>query len=147
MVGTLWLLFDEGFADAVQLLSIYVYRTYGYLGRHAGSHQRFYVWKGMIPACLGDILGGGLFVGTYMYYQHLQGVDAPAIDGTQYDASPVGLMDFSSRRVDFRRKASVHEEEVGSSRLRTPTAKPESAWILAYDLGADVKEAVFVSHL
>jgi hypothetical protein len=80
----------------------------------------------MIPACLGNILGGGLFVGTYMYYQYLQGVDAPAIDGTHYDASPVGLMDFGSRRVELGRKAPVHEERIGSGGS-TPTAKPELA--------------------
>jgi hypothetical protein len=86
-----------------------------------------YIWKGMIPACLGNILGGGLFVGTYMYYQYLQGVDAPAIDGTHYDASPVGLMDFGSRRVELGRKAPVHEEERIGSGGSTPTAKPELA--------------------
>lgn len=81
----------------------------------------------MIPACLGNILGGGLFVGTYVYYQYLQGVDAPTIDGTQYDASPVGLMDFGSRRVDLGRKAPVHEEEAIGSGVSTPTTKPEPA--------------------
>ena len=86
-----------------------------------------YVWKGMIPACLGNILGGGLFVGTYVYYQYLQAVDAPAIDGMQYDASPVGLTDLGSRRVDLGRKASVHEEETIGSGVSTPTAKPKPA--------------------
>jgi hypothetical protein len=86
-----------------------------------------YIWKGMIPAALGNILGGGLFVGSYLYYQYLQGVDAPAIDGSQFSASPVGLMDFRNRRVDIGRKAPVHEEEMIRSGGSTPMAKPEPA--------------------
>lgn len=84
-----------------------------------------YIWKGMIPAGLGNIIGGGLFVGTYMYYQYLQGVDAPTIDGTQFSSTPVGLMDFGSRKIDLGRKAPVHEEEMIGSGGSTPVTKPE----------------------
>ena len=28
----------------------------------------FYIWHSMIPACLGNILGGGLFVATVFWY-------------------------------------------------------------------------------
>ena len=30
-----------------------------------------YVWKGIIPTLLGNIVGGGLFVGTYYWYMYL----------------------------------------------------------------------------
>lgn len=30
-----------------------------------------YVWKGIIPTLLGNIIGGGLFVGTYYWYMYL----------------------------------------------------------------------------
>lgn len=87
-----------------------------------------YVWKGIIPAGLGNIIGGGLFVGTYFYYQYLQGVDAPLIDGDGFDASPMGLMDFRSARVDLGRQPAVHEEEtVGvPSGNSTPASKPQA---------------------
>lgn len=84
-----------------------------------------YIWKGMIPAALGNILGGGLFVGSYIYYQYLQGVDSPAIDGSQFNSAPVGLMEFRNGRVDIGRRAPVHEEEMIGSGVSTPQAKTE----------------------
>ncbi|KAF7122918.1 hypothetical protein CNMCM5793_001029 [Aspergillus hiratsukae] len=30
-----------------------------------------YIWKGIIPTLLGNIIGGGLFVGTYYWYMYL----------------------------------------------------------------------------
>ena len=85
-----------------------------------------YIWKGMIPALLGNIIGGGLFVGSYIYYQYLQGLDAPAIDGSYYESSPVGLMKFRNRKVDLGRRASIHEEaKIEASGSSTPTKKPE----------------------
>ncbi|KAF7170319.1 hypothetical protein CNMCM5623_002763 [Aspergillus felis] len=30
-----------------------------------------YIWKGIIPALLGNIIGGGLFAGTYYWYMYL----------------------------------------------------------------------------
>ena len=65
---------------------------------------------------------------TYFYYQYLQGVDAPPIDGNGFDASPMGLMDFRSARVDLGRQPAVHEEEtVGvPSGNSTPASKPQA---------------------
>lgn len=44
-----------------------------------------YIWKGIIPALLGNIIGGGFFVGCLYYYLHLQGHDEVAIDGCYYE--------------------------------------------------------------
>lgn len=85
-----------------------------------------YIWKGVIPALLGNIIGGGLFVGSYIYYQFLQGADAPTIDGLPYESSPVGLMDFRNRKVDLGRKVLGHEEEsIEASGSSTSMKKPE----------------------
>lgn len=44
-----------------------------------------YVWKGVIPALLGNIVGGGFFVGTLYWYLHLEGQNEIAIDGHCYE--------------------------------------------------------------
>ncbi|KAF1842866.1 uncharacterized protein K460DRAFT_387126 [Cucurbitaria berberidis CBS 394.84] len=45
-----------------------------------------YIWKGIIPALLGNIIGGGFFVSCLYYYLHLQGHSDVAIDGSYYEA-------------------------------------------------------------
>ncbi|KAL8952865.1 MAG: hypothetical protein Q9222_001257, partial [Ikaeria aurantiellina] len=40
----------------------------------------FYIWKSMIPAALGNIAGGGLFVGAMYWYLYLTGEGAVDID-------------------------------------------------------------------
>lgn len=70
-----------------------------------------YIWKGIVPALLGNIIGGGLFVGTYFWYFYLQGSDAPVIDGNVFDASPVGLLDVRSGNVDFGLRRKTADEE------------------------------------
>lgn len=63
-----------------------------------------YIWKGIIPALIGNIFGGALFVGAYYWYQYLQGADMVIIDGVKYEASP------SSSIVDLGRRKSKDEE-------------------------------------
>ncbi|KAL4735408.1 Formate/nitrite transporter-domain-containing protein [Aspergillus similis] len=36
-----------------------------------GISVGLYIWKGIIPTLLGNIVGGGLFVGTYYWYMYL----------------------------------------------------------------------------
>lgn len=43
-----------------------------------------YIWKGIIPAFLGNVVGGGLFVGVLYWYLHLQGEDAVLVDGVAF---------------------------------------------------------------
>lgn len=40
----------------------------------------YYIWKSMIPTALGNIVGGGLFVGTAYWYLYLTGAGAVAIE-------------------------------------------------------------------
>jgi len=35
----------------------------------------YYIWKSLIPSCLGNIIGGGLFVGVVYWYLYLAGND------------------------------------------------------------------------
>ncbi|KAK0662276.1 putative transporter YrhG [Lasiodiplodia hormozganensis] len=39
-----------------------------------------YVWKGVLPALLGNIIGGGLFCGTFLWFLHLHGQEIE-VDG------------------------------------------------------------------
>jgi hypothetical protein len=45
-----------------------------------------YVWKGIAPALLGNIVGGGFFVGVIYWYLHLQGQDDITIDDHRYES-------------------------------------------------------------
>lgn len=70
-----------------------------------------YIWKGIIPALIGNIVGGGLFVGAYFWYQYLQGQDGSVIDGMEYEAEPVGILDMKTGSVDFGKKKRVSDVE------------------------------------
>lgn len=51
-----------------------------------------YVWKGILPALLGNIIGGALFVGGYYWYQYLQGESMIVVDGIPYQAPTNGVV-------------------------------------------------------
>lgn len=70
-----------------------------------------YIWKGIIPALLGNIIGGGLFVGTYFWYSFLQGSDAQDIDGVSFDAPPAGVLDVRTGNLDFGKRRKTADEE------------------------------------
>jgi formate/nitrite transporter FocA (FNT family) len=44
-----------------------------------------YIWKGIIPALIGNIIGGGIFVGSLYWYLHLSSEENIAIDGVHFD--------------------------------------------------------------
>ncbi|KAK8156069.1 Formate/nitrite transporter-domain-containing protein [Phyllosticta citrichinensis] len=43
-----------------------------------------YIWKGIIPALLGNILGGALFCGAYYWYTYLYDQEEILVDGVPY---------------------------------------------------------------
>ncbi|KAK0657045.1 Formate/nitrite transporter-domain-containing protein [Cercophora newfieldiana] len=43
-----------------------------------------YIWKGIIPALLGNTVGGFVFCACYFYYQFIWGEEPIAIDGVYY---------------------------------------------------------------
>lgn len=73
-----------------------------------------YIWKGIIPAFLGNIVGGGLFVGAYFWYMYLQ-AGGHVIDGVEYSEQHVGILDFRSGHVDFGRRKGADEETLANT--------------------------------
>lgn len=74
-----------------------------------------YIWKGIIPALLGNIVGGGLFVGTYFWYMYLE-PGSQIIDGVKFHGQNVGPLDLRSGYVDFgRRKRTADEETLANT--------------------------------
>lgn len=70
-----------------------------------------YIWKGIIPTVLGNIVGGGLFVGTYFWYLYLQG-NEHVIDGVEYQkSSPPNMLGLTGDKFNLTRKKKVPDEE------------------------------------
>lgn len=75
-----------------------------------------YIWKGIVPTVLGNIIGGGLFVGTYFWYLYLQGNDH-AVDGVEYETPlPPTTLGLTADNFSLSRKKKVPDEET----LREP---------------------------
>ncbi|AEO66287.1 uncharacterized protein THITE_119017 [Thermothielavioides terrestris NRRL 8126] len=54
------------------------------IGIHLGTpglSVGLYIWKGIIPVGLGNIVGGALFVGTFYWYMYLLGEPEVVVDG------------------------------------------------------------------
>lgn len=69
-----------------------------------------YIWKGIIPVLLGNLVGGGLFVGAYMWYFFLQGQNT-VIDGVEYDAPPPALLGATGGMLNLSKKERTPDEE------------------------------------
>lgn len=52
----------------------------------------FYIWKSLIPALIGNIIGGALFVGMAYWYIHTTGEGPIAVDGALFPADQQPLM-------------------------------------------------------
>jgi formate/nitrite transporter FocA (FNT family) len=64
-----------------------------------------YIYKSMIPAALGNIIGGGLFVGTLFWYVHMS--------GTTESELPLYQTDVDSGSEGNRTRASTLLNEDG----------------------------------
>ncbi|KAF4970544.1 hypothetical protein FSARC_2453 [Fusarium sarcochroum] len=81
-----------------------------------------YIWKGMIPATIGNIIGGGGFVAVYYWYMYLANEDPVKIDGAVYQGP---LVDSHMHFLNSRRKSTVHSDE--ESRIESaPISVPAS---------------------
>jgi formate/nitrite transporter len=49
-----------------------------------------YIWKGILPALIGNIIGGALCVGGYYWYQYLQGQAMITVDGIPFQKPLIG---------------------------------------------------------
>lgn len=69
----------------------------------------FYIWKSLIPALIGNIIGGGLFVGMAYWYLHASGEGPIAVDGVLFAADQKPLIGHtatpSERSVEERKKS------------------------------------------
>ncbi|SMR64127.1 unnamed protein product [Zymoseptoria tritici ST99CH_3D1] len=72
----------------------------------------FYIWKSMIPALIGNIIGGGLFVGVAYWYIHVSGEQGPiSIDGGFFPGDQVvlnGRADDASERASSTERKPSH---------------------------------------
>ncbi|KAF7196217.1 putative formate transporter [Pseudocercospora fuligena] len=70
-----------------------------------------YIWKSMIPALIGNIIGGALFVAAAFWYLHLSSEDAVPVDGVFYasDRKPLvgSEVDSPQRDQSEERKKSA----------------------------------------
>jgi hypothetical protein len=72
----------------------------------------YYIWKSMIPALLGNIIGGGVFVGAVYWYLYLAMVkDAVVIDGNSYGGPPMALFGVSASVEELPSKQVRRESE------------------------------------
>ncbi|KAJ5129074.1 hypothetical protein N7448_002785 [Penicillium atrosanguineum] len=69
-----------------------------------------YIWKGIIPTLIGNILGGAIFCGTYYWYMYLLNFDDLAIAGNKKTDDPVGQTRVSKEKNDIEASAeSSHQ--------------------------------------
>ena len=69
-----------------------------------------YAWKGIAPALLGNIVGGGFFVGVLYWYLHLQGHDDTTIDGQRYEFMTRSQQDLTEW-IRLKEKKGVTESQ------------------------------------
>jgi formate/nitrite transporter FocA (FNT family) len=69
-----------------------------------------YIWKGIIPAGLGNIVGGALFCGAFYWYMYLLQAEPIGVDGVYYEHVDGQTMNHNG--FGFR---SRKDEESGSS--------------------------------
>jgi NADPH-dependent 2,4-dienoyl-CoA reductase/sulfur reductase-like enzyme len=65
----------------------------------------------MIPALLGNIVGGGLFVGVVYWYLYLSGKDTVVIDGASYGGPPMTLFGVSADVEELPSQQSRRESD------------------------------------
>jgi formate/nitrite transporter FocA (FNT family) len=80
-----------------------------------------YIWKGIIPAGLGNIIGGAIFCAGYYWHMYLLAMEPIVFDGVYYE-EPVlgaenghnGVKAFSFRKKDEEsgRSTAVQRQEV-----------------------------------
>ncbi|KAF2756314.1 Formate/nitrite transporter [Pseudovirgaria hyperparasitica] len=76
-----------------------------------GVTVSLYIWKGIIPAFLGNLVGGALFCGGYYWWMYLAFQPEVEVDGVKYQRGPVsnGISLFS------KTKGSDVESNAGST--------------------------------
>lgn len=72
----------------------------------------FYIWKSLIPALIGNIIGGGVFVGAAYWCLHASGEGPISVDGALFAADQRTLMGQdatpSEASVEERKRSDDH---------------------------------------
>lgn len=77
-----------------------------------------YIWKGIVPSLLGNIIGGGLFVGVLYWYLHLQGQGDISIDGHRYESMTRPAQDMGRWvRLKERKDMTESREQVNREQV------------------------------
>jgi hypothetical protein len=72
-----------------------------------------YIWKGIAPSLLGNIIGGSFFVGVLYWYLHIQGQDDILIDGHRYESMRRPSQDLGRWvRLKERKEVTESQEQV-----------------------------------
>jgi hypothetical protein len=62
-----------------------------------GLSTGFYIWHSMIPSLIGNVIGGGVFVGAVYWYLFITGESTPiSVDGDIYGNDTTPIIDGSS---------------------------------------------------
>jgi len=69
-----------------------------------------YIWKGIIPAAIGNIIGGGLFCAGVLWYLHLEGEPEVAVNGTYFEPIGKGGNGAINGGLRFRNKAQTESD-------------------------------------
>lgn len=77
----------------------------------------FYIWKSLIPALIGNIIGGGLFVGMAYWYLHASGEAPIAVDGALYAADQKPLMGHDSTPSEASDERKRSHEAAGPEQM------------------------------
>jgi hypothetical protein len=81
-----------------------------------------YIWKGIIPAGLGNIVGGALFCGGYYWWMYLAEEPDVAVDGVYYERVP----HLEGRKITHIWRRQVDEESDNSmSKVDTNVIKEQ----------------------
>jgi len=64
-----------------------------------------YIWKGVIPAAIGNMIGGTVFCAGYYYYMYIYGEPEICLDGTYYQ--PARLEEGTISTLQFGKSGEI----------------------------------------
>ncbi|KAK8091737.1 hypothetical protein PG997_002098 [Apiospora hydei] len=73
-----------------------------------GITTGLYIWKGLIPVLLGNIVGGVLMVGVYYWYMYLFGQPEVVIDGAGQHGAAV-RQSVGDSTIDVEKNGGIHQ--------------------------------------
>ncbi|KAK4167110.1 Formate/nitrite transporter-domain-containing protein [Cladorrhinum sp. PSN259] len=76
-----------------------------------GISVGLYIWKGIIPTTLGNMIGGGFFCGAFYWYMHILGEPDIMVDGTYYQTQA----SLEEGNLFAVRSGTIVEEQGGKS--------------------------------